>query len=98
MRVIAKKTLVAFGQQHPDSAQALSSWYGEAVGANWQTPNEIKQQYKSASMVGKNRVVFNIAGNKYRLVVAIAYQFGAIYIKFVGTHKEYDKVDVLAIG
>ena len=49
-------------------------------------------------MVGKNRVVFNIAGNKYRLVVAIAYQFGAIYIKFVGTHKEYDKVDVLAIG
>ena len=98
MRVIAKKTLVAFWQYYPDSAQALRSWYDEAVGANWQSPNEIKRQYKSASVIGKNRVVFNIAGNKYRLVVAVAYQFGAIYIKFVGTHQEYDKVDALTIG
>jgi len=65
------------------------------AGTNWQTPNKIKHQYKSDSVVGKSRVVFNIAVNKYRLIVAIAYQFGAIYMKFVGTHQEYDKVDVL---
>jgi mRNA interferase HigB len=68
------------------------------VGTNWQTPNKIKHQYKSASVVEKNRVIFNIAGNKYRLIVAIAYQFGAIYMKFVGTNQEYDKVDVLKVG
>lgn len=98
MRVISKKTLIAFWEKHSDSEQALRAWYDEAVGAHWQTPNEIKDQYKSASVVGKNRVVFNIAGNKYRLIVAIAYQFGAIYIKFVGTHQEYDKVNALTVG
>jgi len=94
----AKKIFIIFWKRYPDSEQALSSWYDEVVSANWQTPNEIKHQYKSASVVGKNRVVFNIAGNKYRLIVAIAYQFGAIYMKFVGTHQEYDKVDVLKVG
>jgi mRNA interferase HigB len=98
MRVIAKKKLITFWMRHPDSEQALRAWYDEAAGANWRTPNEIKAQYKSASVVGKNRVVFNIAGNKYRLIVAIAYQFGAIYIKFVGSHQEYDKVDALTVG
>ena len=98
MRVIFKKTLIAFWGSHSDSEQALRAWYDEAVGAHWQTLNEIKAQYKSASIVGENRVVFNIAGNKYRLIVAIAYQFGAIYIKFVGTHQEYDKVNALTAG
>ncbi len=97
MRVISKKTLIAFWQIHKDSEQALKAWCDEAMKANWQTPNEIKLQYKNASIVGKNRVIFNIAGNKYRLIVAIAYQFGAIYIKFIGTHKEYDLIDVLNI-
>ena len=92
------KVSVRFSWFYPDSEQALRAWYDEAVGANWRTPNEIKAQYKSASVVGKNRVVFNIAGNKYRLIVAIAYQFGAIYIKFVGTYQEYDKVDALTVG
>ena len=90
-----QKILLIFWTRYPDTQQTLSSWYDEVVGTNWQTPNEIKHQYKSASVVGKNRVVFNIAGNKYRLIVAIAYQFGAIYMKFVGIHEEYDKVDVL---
>ena len=98
MRVISKKTLITFWEKHSDSDQVLRAWYDEAVGAHWQTPNEIKDQYKSASVVGENRVVFNIAGNKYRLIVAIAYQFGAIYIKFVGTHQEYDKVNALTVG
>jgi len=97
-KLIAKKTLITFWARYPDSEQALKAWYDEAVGANWRTPNEIKAQYKSASVVGKNRIVFNIAGNKYRLIVAIAYQFGAIYIKFVGSHQEYDKVDALTVG
>jgi mRNA interferase HigB len=97
MRVISKKTLIAFWQTHKDSEQALKAWYDEAMKANWQTPNEIKMQYKSASVVGNNRIVFNICGNKYRLVIAIAYQFGSIYIKFIGTHKEYDGIDVLKI-
>ena len=90
-----QKILLFFCTRYPDTQQTLSSWYDEVVGTNWQTLNKIKHQYKSASVVGKNRVVFNIAGNKYRLIVAIAYQFGAIYMKFVGTHQEYDKVDVL---
>ena len=98
MRVISKKTLITFWEKYSDSDQALRAWYDEAVGAHWQAPNEIKDQYKSASVVGENRVVFNIAGNKYRLIVAIAYQFGAIYIKFVGTHQEYDKVNALTVG
>ena len=98
MRAIAKKTLISFWRQYPDSEQPLRAWYEEVVVANWRTPNEIKAQYKNASVVGKNRVVFNVAGNKYCLIVAIAYQFGAIYIKFVGTHREYDKVDALTVG
>ena len=97
MRVISKKTLIAFWHTHRDCEQALKAWYDEALKANWQTPNEIKLQYKNASVIGNNRVIFNICGNKYRFVVAIAYQFGAIYIKFIGTHKEYDGIDVLNI-
>ena len=81
-----QKILPIFWARYPDTQQTLSSWYDEVVGTNWQTPNKIKHQYKSDSVVGKNRVVFNIVGNKYRLIVAIAYQFGAIYMKFVGTH------------
>lgn len=98
MRVISKKTLIAFWVKYPDSEQALKAWYDEAVDASWQTPNEIKLQYKNASVVGKNRVVFNIAGNKYRLIVAVAYQFSSIYIKFIGTHREYDKINAITIG
>jgi mRNA interferase HigB len=97
MRVISKKIYIAFWQTHRDCEQALKAWHDEAIKANWQTPNEIKLQYKNASVVGENRVIFNICGNKYRLVVAIAYQFGAIYIKFIGTHKQYDGIDVLKI-
>ena len=73
------------------------AWYQEALKADWKNPNEIKEQYKNASIVGDNRVVFNICGNKYRLVVKINYVSQWIFIKFVGTHKEYDHIDVTTI-
>ncbi|MBU6290430.1 MAG: type II toxin-antitoxin system HigB family toxin [Burkholderiaceae bacterium] len=97
MRVISLAKLKAFYTEHPDAGQALKAWYDEARKASWETPQQIKDQYRSASFVGQNRVVFNIHGNKYRLVVAVAYKFGAVYIKFVGTHKDYDKIDVESV-
>ena len=78
---------------HADSEQPLKAWYDEATKANWKTPNEIKAQYKSASILKDSRVVFNIHGNKYRIIIKINYDFAAIYIRFVGTHKQYDKIN-----
>ena len=97
MRVIAKKVLISFWKIHKDAEQPLKAWYDEVIKANWRTPNDIKLLYKSVSFVEKNRVIFNIAGNKYRLIVAVAYHFGAVYIKFLGTHKEYDRIDAANI-
>lgn len=75
----------------------MKAWYDEAVKANWRSPQEIKDQYRSASFIANNRVVFNIKGNDYRLIVAIAYRFGALYIKFIGSHAEYDRVNAKTI-
>lgn len=96
MRVIAKSTLVKFWSQpsYADSAGALRSWHDEAVKANWTTPQDIKNQYRNASICGNNRVVFNIAGNKYRLVAEMQYQAGIVWVKFVGTHAQYDQINV----
>lgn len=77
--------------------QALLAWYAEASKANWKTPQNIKDQYASASFVGRNRVVFNIKGNDFRLIVAVAYQIGVVYVKFIGTHAQYDKVDAATV-
>lgn len=97
MRVIAKKHLSAYWKQHPDTEQPLKAWHDEAVKATWKTPQDVKAQYASASVLAGNRVVFNIKGNRHRLIVAIAYQFGALYIKFIGTHAEYDRVDATTV-
>ena len=97
MRVIAKKVLISFWKKHKDAEQPLKAWHDEVINANWRIPNDIKLLYKSVSFVEKNRVIFNIAGNKYRLIVAVAYQFGAVYVKFLGTHKEYDRIDAANI-
>ncbi|MDZ7260672.1 MAG: type II toxin-antitoxin system HigB family toxin [candidate division KSB1 bacterium] len=97
MRIISRKTLREFWEQHPDAQQALQAWYHDAKRATWKTPADVKNVYRNASFVGNNRVVFNIKGNQYRLVVAIQYQYGIIYIRFVGTHAEYDKIDVARI-
>ena len=97
MRVIAKKTLREFWLRHADSKGQLESWYNEAKKANWQTPNDIKREYPSASFIQGNRVIFNIKGNHYRLIVKISYDYGMVWIRFLGTHKEYDKVDPVTI-
>ncbi len=93
MRVIAVKTLRDFSAKHPLAKQALLAWHDEACKANWKTPADIKRHFASASFVGNNRVVFNIKGNDFRLIVAIAYKLGVAYIKFIVTHAHYDTVD-----
>ena len=93
MKVVAISTLRSFWDRHPDAEQPLKAWHDEARHANWKTPQDIKRHYASASFVGRNRVVFNIKGNDYRLIVAVAYRFQAVYIKFVGTHAQYDRID-----
>ncbi len=97
MRVIALKTLRDFWEQHPDVEQVLRAWYHDAKGADWRTPSDIKAVYRTASFIGHNRVVFNIKGNQYRLIVAIQYQFGIVYIRFIGTHRQYDQIDATTI-
>jgi mRNA interferase HigB len=97
MRVISKATLVEFWQMHPASRHALQTWFEDASRAKWRSPQDIKLRYVSASFVSSNRVVFNIKGNDYRLVVAVAYRFGAVYIKFLGTHQQYDAVDAATV-
>jgi len=99
MRVIARRTLRRFWQdyRYQDSEQALRAWYSEAKKANWASPQEVKEHYRNASIIGNNRVVFNICGNKYRIVVAVKYNFKIIYIRFIGTHKQYDKINAKEI-
>jgi mRNA interferase HigB len=94
MRIIAKSTLRAFWTCYPDAEAPLLAWYREAEKADWESPARVKEQYRSASVVGGNRVVFNIKGNDYRLVVQINYPYRVVYVRFVGTHAEYDKIDV----
>ena len=97
MRIIAKKTLKDFWEIHPDSEQQLKSWYQETSKADWSGPNQIKLAYPSASFLADNRVVFNIKGNRYRLIVKINYDYQMIWIRFVGTHAEYDKINAKTI-
>jgi mRNA interferase HigB len=97
VRIIAKKTLNEFWLKHSDCEERLKSWYKEAVEAIWKTPQEIKKDYPSASFLQNNRVVFNIKGNSYRLIVKINYDFSLVWIRFIGTHAEYDKIDASKI-
>ena len=95
MRVLSRKTLRQFWEQpgHQDAQQPLKAWFREAL-AKWTSPTQIKAAYRSASIVANSRVVFNIAGNKYRLVVRVNYAYGIVYIRFIGTHRENDEIDV----
>ena len=97
MRVISKAVLVEFWRKHPASKPAFQTWFEDASHAQWKTPQDIKLRYASASFVAANRVLFNIKGNDYRLVVAVAYRFAALYIKFVGMHAEYDAIDASTV-
>ena len=93
MHIVAVRFLRAFWENHPDAEQSLKSWVDEAKKAIWTQPAEIKEQYRSASILKNRRVVFNIKGNDYRLVVSVAYNYQAVYVKFISTHTQYDAVD-----
>jgi len=93
MRVIAVKSLRNFWALYPEAKQPLLAWFDEASKASWAQPADIKAHFASASILKNRRVVFNIKGNDYRLIVAVSYKLGIVYIKFVGTHKQYDAVD-----
>jgi mRNA interferase HigB len=97
MRIISRKILKEFWEKHPDSQQQLQAWHEDVKKANWKTSMDIKKVYRNVSFVANNRVIFNIKGNKYRLVVAIQYDFGIVYIRFIGKHTEYDKIDATTI-
>jgi mRNA interferase HigB len=94
MRTIVKRTLREFWQRYPDAEEPLLAWYREVEAEDWDTPAKVKAKYRNASIVGDNRVVFNIKGNDYRLVVKINYRYRVVYVRFVGTHAEYDTIDV----
>ena len=97
VRVIAVASLRAFWLQHLDAEQPLKAWFEEASKASWTQPSDIKAQYRSASILKNRRVVFNIKGNDYRLVVAVAYRLQIVYVKFIGTHPQYDAIDANTI-
>lgn len=97
MRIIAKRALREFWRQVPEAQQPLSAWYADVSKADWSSPAAIKRRYASASMLRNNRVVFNIAGNKYRLVVRINYTYRVVYVRFVATHADYDRIDAASV-
>ena len=97
MRVIARRPLRQFWAKCQAAEESLKAWYAEAKHPTWRSPHDVKERYASASIIGNNRVVFNICGNKYRLVVHIKYGFETVIIRFIGTHEEYDRIDAKEI-
>jgi len=97
MRIISRKALREFWEEHPDAEQPLRAWLTNVKQATWKTPTDVKDTYRSASFIANKRVIFNIKGNHYRIVIAIKYRYGVVYIRFVGTHSEYDKIDATTI-
>jgi mRNA interferase HigB len=100
VRIIAKSTLRRFWEQpcYRDARGPLESWHEEVLQAVWTSPQDVKEQYRNASICGNNRVVFNIGGNKYRLVVEVQYRLGIVWVKFLGTHAQYDRIDVESVN
>jgi mRNA interferase HigB len=97
MRIISRKRLREFWERVPSAKRELVAWFAEARHAQWNNPADVKRRYRTASILRDGRVVFNIGGNKYRLIVWINYQFRTVYLRFVGTHDEYDQVDAQTI-
>ncbi len=93
MRIIAISTLRIFWEIRADAEEPIKAWYQEARAADWATPHQVKAMYRNASVVGDNRIVFNIAGNKYRLIVKFNYSYRIGYIRFIGAHAEYDRIN-----
>ncbi len=97
MRIIAKKTLREFWEAHHTAANSLNEWYATAKKQDWANPNDVKATFGNASIIANNRVIFNIKGNDYRLVTEISYAYRTIFIIWIGTHAEYDKIDANTI-
>lgn len=93
MRIISKKMLVEFWIKHPDAEKPLSSWYNVVRKAHWANVNQVKDTLPYVSILSNSRIVFNIKGNTYRLIVEASFKVGLLYICWVGTHSEYDKID-----
>ncbi len=93
MHVIAKKALREFWEKHPKAKVSLQDWWSTTTKAEWKTPQDIRNVYRTADFIADSRVIFNIGGNSYRLVVRVSYEYQRVMIKFVGTHAEYDKID-----
>lgn len=93
MRIIAKRTLREFWERHPDTREPLDRWHRMARRADWTTPEQMRQDWPRTSILGGDRAVFRIKGNDYRLVVAVDYPHGMVFIRFIGTHAEYDRID-----
>lgn len=98
MRIISRKTLKDFWNAHLEAEQSLKAWFAEVENAEWKNPNDLKKQFGSASIISDKRVVFNIKGNRYRLVVDIEYFLGIVFIVWIGSHNEYDKINVKEIS
>ena len=97
MRIISRRILREFWEKHPDAAIPLQTWFHDVEHATWNSPADIKAVFRKASFVANNRVVFNIKGNQYRLVVIVVYEHSVVYIRFVGNHEDYDRIDVVTI-
>src|SRR5574338_214155 len=97
MRVVSRKMLRQFWKKHPEARQALQAWYIDVKHAHWKNPSDIKTVYQNASFLSNNRVVFNIKGNAYRVIVVVLYKYGNVYIRFVGTHKNYSRINAETI-
>ena len=97
MRIISKAPLREFWEKHPTAELPLKAWFKDVLAADWATPNDVKAQYGSASIIADNRLVFNIKGNDFRLIVRVNYEFSVVYIRFIGTHATYDTIDAAAI-
>ena len=95
--MISRKTLREFWEAHPDAQQPLQAWHFDVKQSLWKSPADSKNIYRNANFLAGNRVVFNIKGNKYRVIAAVQYDIGIVSVRFVGTHKEYDKIDAAAI-
>lgn len=97
MHIISRTKLIAFWLKHQDSEVALRYWFNKVAKANWKSVNELKKDFPYADYVGENRVVFNIKGNNYRLIVVIYFAGQKIFVRFTGTHAEYDKINAKII-
>ena len=97
MHVVARRALQAFWEKHRDAEQALRTWFGVVSSAKWQGPADVKTQYATASFLANERVVFNIKGNSYRLVAHVRYDWHMVFVRFVGTHGEYDQIDAATV-